>query len=66
MCEYNDDFILKALRWYYPQTKFFVSEDGVLMGKDFLFDGIYNVFTVSDDMKEKATVYYLDTKEHTN
>lgn len=66
MCEYNDDFILKALRWYYPQTKFFVSEDGVLMGKDFLFDGIYNVFTVSDDMKEKVIVYYLDTKEHTN
>lgn len=66
MCGYNDDFILKALRWYYPQTKFFVSEDGVLMGKDFLFDGIYNVFTVSDDMKEKAIVYYLDTKEHTN
>lgn len=66
MCEYNDDFILKALRWYYPQTKFFVSEGGVLMGKDFLFDGIYNVFTVSDDMKEKAIVYYLDTKEHTN
>lgn len=66
MCEYNDDFILKALRWYYPQTKFFVSEDGVLMGKDFLFDGIYNVFTVSDDMNEKAIVYYLDTKEHTN
>lgn len=36
------------------------------MGKDFLFDGIYNVFTVSDDMKGKAIVYYLDTKEHTN
>lgn len=36
------------------------------MGKDFLFDGIYNVFTVSDDMKEKAIVYYLDIKEHNN
>ena len=59
MCEYNDDFILKALRWYYPQTKFFVSENGVLMGKDFMFDGIYNVFTVSDTMKEKAIVYYV-------
>lgn len=60
MCEYNDDFILKALRWYYPQTKFFVSENGVLMGKDFMFDGIYNVFTVSDTMKDKAIVYYVD------
>lgn len=30
------------------------------MGKDFMFDGIYNVFTVSDDMKEKAIVYYCD------
>lgn len=60
MCEYNDGFILKALRWYYPQTKFFVSENGVLMGKDFMFDGIYNVFTVSDTMKEKAIVYYVD------
>ena len=66
MCEYSDDFILKALRWYYPKTRFFVSENGVVMGKDFLFDGIYNVFTVSDDMKEKAIVYYLDTKEHNN
>ena len=66
MCDYTDEFVLKALRWYYPRTRFFVSEDGVLMGKDFLFDGIYNVFTVSDDMKGKAIVYYLDTKEHTN
>ena len=61
MCEYNDDFILQALRWYYPQTKFFVSENGILMGKDFMFDGIYNVFTVSDTMKEKAIVYYVDS-----
>lgn len=30
------------------------------MGKDFMFDGIYNVFTVSDTMKEKAIVYYVD------
>ena len=66
MCEYSDDFILKALRWYYPKTRFFVSENGVVMGKDFLFDGIYNVFTVSDGMKDKAIVYYLDTKEHNN
>lgn len=54
----GNDFILKALRWYYPLSKFYVSESGVLMGKDFLFDGIYNVFTVSDTMKEEALVYY--------
>lgn len=33
------------------------------MGKDFMFDGIYNVFTVSDDMKEKAIVYYGDREK---
>lgn len=64
VCDYSDDFILKALRWYYPRTKFFISENGVLMGKDFMFDGIYNVFTVSDDMKEKAIVYYGDRQKH--
>ena len=63
MCDYSEDFILKALRWYYPRTKFFVSENGVLMGKDFMFDGIYNVFTVSDDMMEKAIVYYGDREK---
>lgn len=56
----DNEFVLKALRWYYPSSKFFISESGVLMGKDFLFDGIYNVFTVSDTMKEEALVYYKD------
>jgi len=64
VCDYSDDFVLKALRWYYPRTKFFISESGILMGKDFMFDGIYNVFTVSDDMKEKAIVYYGDRQKH--
>lgn len=36
------------------------------MGKDFLFDGIYNIFTVSDGMKEEAIVYYGDKQKHTN
>lgn len=66
MCDYSEDFILKALRWYYPNTKFFISENGVIMGKDFLFDGIYNIFTVSDAMKEEAIVYYGDKQKHTN
>ena len=34
------------------------------MGKDFMFDGIYNVFTVSDDMKERVIVYYGDRQKH--
>nr|DAQ48235.1 MAG TPA: hypothetical protein [Bacteriophage sp.] len=62
MSELTNEEKLRILRAYYKGIRFVENEHGELLGREFMFDGIYNVFTVSDKMLAQAIEGYKGRK----